>query len=139
MSVKIKKKKRHSTYNDAILSLDEMTFEPAGTFVDRRLPVDSVDPVLMARQDRLQGHSEAMFHICSRAKALIDSANDKQACVATRKRTSRPAPPPGDLVSRPWAAGHLGVTLDSRRPGLIADQRTPSLEPELDSLVFLFF
>lgn len=54
-------------------------FEPTGTFIDGRLPVDSVDPVLMARQDRLQGHGEATGHICSRAKALNDNCtNDEQ-------------------------------------------------------------
>lgn len=60
--------------------MDKVTFDPTGTLVDRRLPVDSVDPVLMASQDRLQGHGEATGHICSRAKELNDnkSTDNKQ-------------------------------------------------------------
>lgn len=87
--------------------MEKMTFDTTGTFVDRRLPVDSVDPVLMARQDRLQGHGEAPGHICSRAKELNDynSTDDKQhvqrhaTARCTHLLTGCPPPPPLPLVS----------------------------------------
>lgn len=33
--------------------LENVVFFNVGTFVERRMPVDSIDPVLMACQDRL--------------------------------------------------------------------------------------
>lgn len=48
------------------------------TFVKRRLPVDPIDPVLMACQDRLQRHSKFGGHICIRSgqmKIVIKNVN----------------------------------------------------------------